>query len=244
MKPLLLILSVAFLLLPSPVRADVTIYAAASLSDVIQEVVAGSDIKIHTSFAGTATLARQIEAGAPVDIFIGANTQWMDHLDQSGHIVEQSRQTLAGNAIVAIEPANEGPRRSLRELLSSSPKGRIALAETHSVPAGIYAKQALQRTNYWTGIEGRTILIGQSVRDILFWVERREADLGFVYATDVKRSSGVKVVHRFSEMDHDKVTYSMAILAGRDRPETRKVYDRLLSNTAKSKLKHLGFLVP
>ena len=243
MRKSLLSLIPLLVLMIAPARADVTIYAAASLSDVLNEILADTDMSVHTSYAGTATLARQIEAGAPADIFITANSDWMDHLEERNLTQIGSRRALAGNTLVAIAPRDDGPPRSLAQRIAAPQTKRIALAETSSVPAGIYAKQALMSLELWSEVEDRTILIGQSVRDVLFWVERNEADLGFVYATDANRSDRVMIVDAFAACDHDQISYPSAILAGRDRPEVRRLYDHLFSPQAKATLQQFGFVV-
>jgi len=243
MKKTLLALIPLLALLCLPARADITIYAAASLSDALGEILADSDIKVHTSFAGTATLARQIEAGAPADIFIAANADWMDYLAERDLIQAGSRQSLASNTLVVIAPRGNGSSETLAQRLKAPTTRRIALAETNSVPAGIYAKQALQSAELWPAVESRTVLIGQSVRDILIWVERNEADLGFVYATDAKRADRVTIIEAFALCDHDDIDYPIAILNNRDRPEVRLIYDLLVSPKAQAILQNFGFVI-
>src|SRR5690606_24919479 len=183
---------------------SLTVFAAASLTDVLQEIgdafTARTAVAVRFSFAGSATLARQIEAGAPADAFISADEQWMDYLAQRHLIDAASRVDVASNALVLVAPADS------RIALSIAPgfpiaaalgkKGRLATGDTETVPAGRYARAALQNLGVWDAIATR-VVGADSVRAALNFVVRGEAALGVGYATDIRGVGRVREVARF-----------------------------------------------
>lgn len=209
---------------PGPAAADepVTVFGAASLTDALEEAGrvwherGGGTVRF--SFASSSTLARQIEAGAPAQIFASANERWMDYLAERGRIVAASRVSPIANTLVAIVPADSrtrtaelGPSTDLAALLG--PDGRIAVGDPAHVPAGIYAQQALESLGLWAAAEPRLVRT-DNVRAALALVERGEAPLGIVYATDARISAGVRVVGTFPPGSHAPITYPFALVDG------------------------------
>jgi molybdate transport system substrate-binding protein len=227
MRKISLLLVIA-LLLPTLARAQatepVTVFAAASLTDVFKDLGGqwkartGQDIRF--SFAASGTLAKQIEQGAPAAIFASADEKWMDDLAQKKLIVPDTRVSPIGNTLVLIAPANQARPVTLERgtnllsLLGSN--GRIAVGEPSSVPAGIYAKQALTWMGQWDALRPR-LASADSVRSALLLVERGEVPYGIVYGTDAAIDPGVKVVGTFPPASHDPVTYPFAVIKGADK---------------------------
>jgi len=201
-----------------PARAaDVTVFAAASLTDVLKH--AGEGYRHDTgrdvvfSFAASSALARQIEASSGADIFISADTDWMNALDARGLIDHGSRIDLLGNSLVLIAPAESKivlaikPQFDLADALGG---GRLALADPASVPAGRYAKAALVSLGVWDFVAGR-VVPAENVRVALAYVSRGEAPLGIVYATDAKADAHVRVVDTFPANSHPRIVYPAAL---------------------------------
>jgi len=197
------------------------VYAAASLTEVLQQI--GTDYArergktVKFSFGSTATLARQIEAGARADLFVSADQDWMDYVDQRGLIQRPSRLDLLGNRLVLVAPADStlslkiGRGMPIREALGAA--GRLALADPASVPAGKYAKAALSSLGVWPEVEDR-IVASENVRMALLFVARGEAPLGVVYATDARVEPKVRVVGEFPADSHPRIVYPAALTPG------------------------------
>lgn len=195
--------------------AEVTVYAAASLSHALKDIAtawqAAHQDTIKTSFAASSTLAKQIEAGAPADIFASADRQWMDYLAQRKLIDKASRRELLGNTLVLIAPASKPVTVVMQKNRVPEFSGRLCMGDPASVPAGIYAKQALQNLGWWTVLEKRHVGT-EDVRTALSFVERAECLLGIVYETDAKISDKVVIAGRFPAGTHDAVVYPLALL--------------------------------
>lgn len=217
------------LLLLAPIGAYAqTVFAAASLTDALKQIAAlwvkqGHPVP-QMSFASSSTLARQIEAGAPANIFASADEKWMDYLAKKSLIVPDTRKDLLGNDLVLVEPAatvrhvNIGPGFDLLGL--AGPGGRIAVGDPTHVPAGIYAEQALKNLGIWDKVQSH-LAPSPDVRSALLLVERGEAPAGIVYGTDAAVSKNVKVAGVFPESSHDPVTYPFAIVRGQDTPQAQ-----------------------
>jgi len=218
-----------FLLLLIPCLAQafepVTVFAAASLSGVLEEIAkayeAAGQGKIITSFASSSDLARQIERGAPADLFISADELWADYLDQRGLIDKQSRTILLKNELVLVAPAGSdarisiGPHFPLAEALKDD---RLAIGDPDHVPAGIYGKSALQSLGVWDEVEPK-LARAASVRAALLFVERGECPFGIVYRTDALADPKVKLVGRFPASSHAPIRYPAMLVAGRKTPD-------------------------
>jgi len=225
------------LLAPAAIAADdVTVFAAASLTDALKEIDTAytkrSGVAVKESFAASSTLARQIEAGAPAQVFVSADTKWMDYLAQKGLIDAASRVNLLSNALAVIAPQDSplGPRAidaSIDWPRLLGPDGKLAVGDPDHVPAGIYAKEALQRLGAWHSLESR-LARAEDVRGALTLVERGEAPLGIVYVTDARVSGTVKIVGVFPPSSHSPIVYPFAIVKGAAAPAVQ-TYFRFLS---------------
>ena len=230
MRRLLRIVLGFLLLFALPARAEnvATVFAAASLSDALRDVAAAWVRHAHPaprlSFAASSTLARQIEQGAPADIFASADEQWMDYLAARNRIVPETRKDVLGNRLVLVVPSDHatkvviGQGFDLAGLLG--PSGRLAVGDPANVPAGIYAKQALTNLGVWDAIEPR-LARAEDVRAALLLVERGEAAAGIVYATDARATKGVSVAGVFPPDSHDPIRYPIALVRTGDTLEAR-----------------------
>ncbi len=206
---------------PKPVI--VTVFAAASLTEAVGQLAAAyekdSGIAIKTSFASSGMLARQIEAGAPADIFISADMAWMDELEKHKRLVSGSRRPLLLNRLVLVAPADSAIKLKLEphvRIVSALNGGRLALAEPDTVPAGRYARVAFTSLEVWKDLEPN-ILRAEDVRAALAWVARGEAPLGVVYATDAKVEPRVRVVDMFPVSSYPPIIYPIAQVIGASR---------------------------
>lgn len=197
-------------------QKSVTVFAAASLTDTLQAVAdaykAKNGKRIVLSFGASSSLARQIEQGAPADIFFSADTDWMDYLQKQNLIDVASRKALLGNDLVLIgtpqAPRIEiGPQFPLAQALGN---GKLALADPASVPAGKYAKAALTSLGVWDAVVGQ-VVPAQDVRAALEYVARGETPYGIVYATDARIAPNVKVVGTFPQNSHPPIVYPVAL---------------------------------
>lgn len=227
----------------------VTVFAAASTTNAVSEIGRlFSDQKNMTftpSFASSSTLAKQIEQGAPADVYISANPRWMDYLAEQKLILPGTRSDLLGNRIVLIAPENSdisvgiAPDFPLVKLLGDSP---LAMGDPDHVPAGIYGKQALQSLGVWDAVAS-SVARARDVRAALALVERGETPLGVVYATDAAISGKVKVVAVFPEDTHPKITCPVAVVAGKDSPASTAFLDFLRTPEARAVFEKYGFTV-
>src|SRR3984885_8468088 len=195
----------------------VTIFAAASMKNALDDVnaayAAKTGVKVVASYAASSVLAKQIEQGAPADIFLSADTDWMDYATSKKTINEPTRVNLLGNSIVLIAPKDSnvnnvtiGPGFDLAKLAGD---GKIATGDVTSVPVGKYAKAALEKLGSWTAAEPK-FAMAESVRAALILVARGEAVLGIVYSTDAKVEPGVKIVGTFPADSHPPIIYPVA----------------------------------
>lgn len=231
-------------------EGPLTVFAAASLTDVMQQIGAawtgqgGSPVRF--SFAGSAILARQIEAGAPADVFVSADQQWMDYLAQRSLIQPHSRADVAANVLVLIAPADSRIRLAVQPGLAIDAalgaKGRLATGDTDTVPAGRYAKAALQHLGVWDRIATR-VVGADSVRGALNFVMRGEAALGVVYATDIRGVEAVREVGRFPAGSHPPITYPAALTA-RAGHEAARFAQFLRGPEARAIFSQQGFSTP
>jgi len=227
---------------------NITVFAAASLTNALQDIAStyqqGKEVKIVSSFASSSTLARQIEQGAPADLFISADQQWMDYAAQKKTIDEASRYTLLGNDLVLIAPKEAKAQQvdiSKTTDWKSLLKGqRLSVGDPDHVPAGIYAKEALQKLGAWETVEP-VLARGNSVRAALALVERNETPYGIVYGSDAMASQKVTKVGVFPADSHKPVEYPMAMLKGHDSASVTAFYNYLKGPQAAAVFKHYGF---
>lgn len=210
------------LLLALPARAEqITVFAAASLKAALDAVAeayeAQSGKSVVLAYAGSSALARQIQQGAPAQVFLSANSDWMDLLQAEGLIAEETRHDLLGNrlALVAHGPAAPVDINASLDLAALLGAGRLAMALTEAVPAGIYGKQALQSLGLWDAIAHRVVQT-DNVRAALALVSLGEATYGVTYETDARADPGVSLAGLFPEDSHDPITYPMAALRGQE----------------------------
>ncbi|HAZ54174.1 MAG TPA: molybdate ABC transporter substrate-binding protein [Franconibacter helveticus] len=229
-------------------NGKVTVFAAASLTNAMQDIAAQYNkeqkVDVVSSFASSSTLARQIEAGAPADIFISADQKWMDYAVDKKAIDTPSRKTLLGNSLVVVapkaSPQGEIAINDKTDWLSLLKGGRLATGDPAHVPAGIYAKEALQKLGAWETLSPK-LAPAEDVRNALALVERNEAPLGIVYGSDAVASKGVKVVGTFPESSHQKVEYPLAIVKGHNNPTVSAFYNYLQGPQAAAIFKRYGF---
>ncbi len=240
-----LAISLSTLVSSGAAQARVTIFAASSLSSAVDQStdLLPNSIDVATSYAGTQTLARQIIAGAPADIFISANQAWMDYVIAAGLVSDLGAHAFARNSLVAVAPSRSALTTHSLRAIGERPSLRVAMGDPETVPAGIYSKQALIGRDLWETFNQR-LIVGSSVRSVLLWVERDEADIGFVYASDAKQSNKVSIVEDFSSTDHAPIVYTIAVLEGRERDEVREVFEHLMSAKTGDILNELGFHAP
>lgn len=245
------LLFLCMLLVPLTARAqELTVFAAASLTDALKDVAAlwakAGHPALHLSFGASSTLARQIEQGAPAAVFASADEKWMDYLVQKNLIANGTRKDLLGNDLVLVVPANKpqhvtiGPNFDLMGLLG--PDGRLAVGDPGHVPVGLYAAQALKKLGLWDKVSPH-LARTDDVRAGLLLVERGEAPAGIVYATDAAVSKGVIVAGVFPDSSHDPVTYPFAIVKSGDTPEARALMTFLEGPEARAVFQKRGFKV-
>lgn len=226
------------------------VLAASSLQESLEEVADAWAAQGHPrpvlSFAGTSALARQVEAGAPADLFISADEQWMDQLAGEQLIHHDSRASFLTNRIVLIAPSASDvqleakPGMKLSQALNG---GRLAMADPDSVPAGRYGRQALSGLGAWAAVSDH-VARADSVRQALALVAQGEAPLGIVYATDALGERNVRVVTTFPEASHVRITYPLALLARSRHPDSEAFRRFLLSPQSKQIFREHGFGAP
>ena len=239
------------LLAPARLAAQETIvvFAAASLKNAIDDVNAAfsrqAGLKVATSYAASPALARQIEQGAPADIFISADRDWMDYAEQKQRIRPDTRADLLRNRLVLIAPKNakisEIAIGESFDIAALAGDGRIAIADTRAVPAGKYAKQALEKLGAWAKAAPK-LAMSENVRAALAFVARGEAPLGIVYETDARIEPQVKIVGRFPESSHAPIVYPVAMTM-RATLSALSYLDFLRTNDARSIFENYGFSV-
>ena len=234
------------LLTAGPARADdVLVFAAASLKNALDDAITayGTSDHIRVSYAASSALAKQIGAGAPADIFISADRDWMDYVQKKNLIRVKTRRNLFGNELVIVAPQSSNvtvdvkPGFPLAKLLGD---GRLSLADPDSVPAGKYAKAALQQLGIWSAVEDR-LARAENARAALLLVSREEAPLGIVYATDAAADKGVKIVGVFPTDTHPPIVYPIALTAGSKDLAAAKFLKFLESAQAKPYFEKQGF---
>lgn len=249
MSPALRILLVVLFAIATPLRVHaqqpLTVFAAASLKESMDQASAayqkdtGTPVKV--SLAASSALARQIEQGAPADVFISADLAWMDYLQERKLVDADARRNLLGNSLVLIAPkaskVKVDPAKSGSITKALGTDGHLAVGQTSSVPAGKYAKQALQSLGQWDSLSGH-LAEADSVRAALMLVSRGEAPLGIVYGSDAKADPGVRVVATFPESSYPPIIYpaaplknaqdfaaAEAFVAWLAKPEARKIFE-------------------
>jgi molybdate transport system substrate-binding protein len=235
---------------PQPLAAQeqITVFAAASLKNVLDDTNAAfakaTGVKVTASYAASSALAKQIELGAPADVFISADLQWMDYVGERRLIKLDTRVNLLGNKLVLIAPADSkigtvtiGQGFDIAKLAGS---GRIAVADVRAVPAGRYAKAALEKLGAWAAAEPK-LAQAENVRATLAFVARDETPVGIVYETDAKVEPKVKIIGAFPDGSYPPVTYPVAATAIATKQGVSQYLHFLRSPTAKAIFERYGF---
>jgi molybdate transport system substrate-binding protein len=225
----------------------IVVLAASSLQEALQAAADAWAKQDHPrpvlSFAASSALARQIEGGAPADLFVSADEAWMDRVEQAGALRPGTRHDLLGNGIVLIAP---GASTAMVDLASPASvgaaigTGRLAMADPDSVPAGKYGKAALEHLGLWDPFGGKVVR-AENVRAALALVESGEAPLGIVYATDAAASAKVRVVATFPAASHPPIRYAVAVLAASTGPQAAAFEHFLRSPRGKAIFARYGF---
>jgi molybdate transport system substrate-binding protein len=235
---------------PQPLIAQeqITVFAAASLKNALDDTNAAftrvTGIKVVTSYEASSALARQIEQGAPADVFISADLRWMDYVTERKLINPDSRINLLGNKLVLIAPADSkldhvtiGQGFDITKLAGD---GRIAVANVKAVPAGLYAKAALEKLGAWAAAEPK-LAQAENVRATLAFVARGETPIGIVYETDAKIEPRVKTIGAFPDNSYPSVTYPAATTADTKNTGVEKYFSFLRAPAAKAIFERYGF---
>ena len=241
----------AILLVLTPLAAraaDLTVFAAASLTDALNDV--GKTYQAKTgkvpvfSFTASSVLARQIEASVGTDVFISADTDWMDYLDNRGLIAHDTRKNLLGNHLVLIAPVDSNVTLTIAphfDLLGALNGGRLSIADPDTVPAGKYARTALTTLGVWNSVVDH-LVNAENVRVALVYVARGEAPLGIVYTTDALSEKRVHIVGTFPENTHAAIVYPAALVKDA-KPEARAFLDFLSGPEATAIFQKNGFVI-
>ncbi|HXX83689.1 MAG TPA: molybdate ABC transporter substrate-binding protein [Casimicrobiaceae bacterium] len=230
--------------------AEITVFAAASLREALDEQARGfgraSGDKLTLAYAASNALAKQIEAGAPADVFISADVDWMDHLGARKLLAPGSRVDLLGNRLVLIAPAVSRSALSIAPgfpLAAALGTDRLAMANPDSVPAGKYGKAALEALGVWASVRDR-IARTENVRAALTLVARGEAPFGIVYATDALAEPRVRVVDMFPAGSHPTIVYPAAVIAAsRSAEQARALLAYLASDEGRATWRRHGFVM-
>ncbi len=225
------------------------VFAAASMKTALDAVIAKwsaeTGKQATVSYASSGALAKQIEQAAPADIFISADLAWMDWLQERKLIQAASRDTLLGNALVLVAPADKAAPFTLAkgaDLAGAAGDGKIAVCTVTSCPAGKYAKEALSNLGMWSAVEPQ-LAQADNVRAALVLVAHSEARFGIVYATDARAEPKVKVVATFPEASHKPVAYPVALTASSKNPDAAALIAYLRTPEAKTIFEGQGFTV-
>ncbi len=223
----------------------VTVFAAASLQNVMKDIGAaytkGSGAPVTFSFAGSSTLARQIEQGAPADLFVSADPDWMNDVEKRGLVQPAKRKDILTNHLALVAPKDSTIRLKIAPwfpLLEALGGGKLAMADV-TVPAGIYGKAALENLKVWSQVEGQ-VARAENVRGALNFVARGEAPLGIVYDTDAMIEPGVRIVGLFPDDSHPPILYPAALLKGA-APGAAEFLRFVEGPEAKAIFEHYGF---
>lgn len=242
-------LAASALAMPASAQEKVTVFAAASLKNALDAANTAwtEETKTETtvSYAASSALAKQIEAGAPADVFISADLAWMDYLGEKNLIKPETRSNLLGNRIVLIAPKDAAKAVDIKkgfDLAGLIGDGKLAMGAVDSVPAGKYGKAALESLGVWASVEGK-VAGAESVRAALALVSRGEAPYGIVYQTDAAADTGVAIVGTFPEDSHPPIIYPIAVLKDSLTSQAASYLEFLKSEKAAPLFEKQGFTV-
>ncbi|HEU0217842.1 MAG TPA: molybdate ABC transporter substrate-binding protein [Stellaceae bacterium] len=228
---------------------DIVVFAAASLKNALDDAAhafeqkTGASVKI--SYAASSQLAKQIESGAPADIFISADLAWMNYAQKRNLIQPASRKNLLGNELVLVAPAGSGTKVDIKpgfDLVGMLKGGRLAMADPDSVPAGKYGKAALEKLGIWQSVAPH-VAGAENVRAALLYVDRKETPLGIVYATDAASDPNVEIAGIFPEDTHPPIIYPAALTAASKNPAAAKFLAFIESPAAAPAFQKQGFTI-
>ncbi len=229
-------------------QRPVTVFAAASLTNVLQQLgddfTRSTGVPVRLSFAASSVLARQIDAGAGADVFFSADQEWMDYLQQRGRLQKSSRRNLLGNRLALIAPTGSTQELKIAPgfpLARALGDGRLATGDPDSVPVGRYAKSALTRLGVWKEVADRLVR-AEDVRQALTFVARGEVPFGIVYATDAHIEQRVRIVGIFPAETHGPITYPIA-LTSRAGTEASRFVEFLQGARGRAAFEKAGFIV-
>lgn len=245
----------ALVLGPAPTASSqgraLVVFAAASLKNALDEIATSYGRETgrpapRLSYAASNTLARQIEAGAPADLFVSADLDWMDYAAAKGLIRPETRVTLLGNRLVLVAPKDADVAVALApglDLAAALRDGRLAMGNVQVVPAGKYGRAALEKLGAWESVRDR-IAQAESVRAALLLVSRGEAPLGIVYRTDAAADPNVRIVALFPEETHPPIAYPVAMTKESGHPDAAAFLAHLRGPAARAAFERQGFTVP
>ena len=247
MKTRIAVLFLSLFLSVSLSAAELTVHAAASLSDAMKEIGAAyekeSGDKLQFNFGASNMLERQIEEGAPADVFLSADEAKMDALEKKGLLLSGTRRSLLSNSLVIVVAADSTALPKSAADLAKPECKKIALAETRSVPAGIYARAYLEKMGLWESVSEKVVPT-ENVRAALAAVQSGNVDAGIVYKTDALISKKVKVTVEISEADAPKISYPVGVVKSSKEPErAKKFVEYLAGPAARSVFEKFGFIV-
>src|SRR5262245_13898068 len=226
----------------------VNVFAAASLKNALDAVSeawkAETGKETKNTYAASSALAKQIEQAAPADVFISADLDWMDYVAEKKLIKGETRKTLLGNSLVLVAPKDSGMKLELKsgaDLAGALAGGKLAVGDVKAVPAGKYAKAALEKLGLWASVEAN-LAQAENVRAALALVARGEAKLGIVYATDAKAEKQVEVAGVFPEDSHPPIVYPVAVIATSKNPDAEAFVTYLSSPKAQALFTTQGFV--
>ncbi len=238
---------VAFLAVAAS-ATELTVFAAASLSDALKEIAPGYKVAtgdtLRFNFGSSGALARQIKEGAPADLIVSADELRVDQLEKAGLLLPGTRRTVLANQLAVVVAAENGaPVAALADLLKPGVR-RIAIGEPATVPVGTYTRELLEKFGFWTQVSGKSVPL-DNVRAVLAAVEAGNADAGFVYRTDALISKKVRVAVLVPLAEGPKITYPLAVVRSTKAPEAAKAFAAFLAGPEAQKVfAKFGFLPP
>ena len=242
--------SIAMAPIGAMAQGGMVVFAAASLKNALDEIAAAwakdtGKTAPRISYAASSALAKQIEQGAPADLFISADTDWMDYVEKKDLIKKDTRVNLLGNKIVLIAPRDSKTTVAVRQgfdLAKALAGGKLAMANVDAVPAGKYGKAALEKLGAWDGVKSN-IAQAENVRAALLLVARGEAPLGIVYATDAAAEPNVRIIGEFPAASHPPIIYPAALTKAPKSPDAKAFLEMLKSSKARPAFEKQGFTV-
>ena len=222
----LILLSFAYLFIGCS-SEELVIFGAMSLTDALTEVSqrfgAARNVKVYCNFAGSSTLQRQIEKGAPADVFISASPKQIDALQQMGFLYEGARREILNNRLVLVAPVNSSLSVADVGMLAQDSIRRIAIGEPSSVPAGIYGREALTHLGIWDAVQPK-LIPSADVRSTLAYVGSGEVNVGIVYQTDAAISRKVRIIYQFPDSSHSPIVYPAAVLRNTEHKDLAQAF--------------------